>query len=190
MPRNRKRTGAGTVLEAEAFRTTTAPLPGQTLVADANGDLVAAFAPAPEAATFGDGSDGDVVLGAGTTTLSKDKFYRNLTVPSGATLACAGFRVFVSVTATVAAGGIVSADGLAASMAASRQPERSRAERMARLAASVPAVRAGPRSMRSAAPAGTAGTGPVGLVTRVVWRLCRTRAAARSAAVRKLCWAR
>lgn len=44
--------------------------------------------------SYGDGSDSDVTLGAGTTTLSSDVFYNNLTIPNGATLDCAGYRIF------------------------------------------------------------------------------------------------
>lgn len=73
---------------------------------------------------YGTGSDGDVVLGAGTTTITRDMFYNTLSVPSGATLETNGYRVFVrgntSVTAgtlgfagalTVAAGGTIRCNG-------------------------------------------------------------------------------
>ena len=43
---------------------------------------------------FGDASDGDVTLGAGVTTLTRDMYYQNLVVPVGATLVAGGFRVF------------------------------------------------------------------------------------------------
>ena len=43
---------------------------------------------------YGDGSDGDVVLGAGTTTLTRDMFYNNLTIPNGAILNPAGYKIF------------------------------------------------------------------------------------------------
>ena len=46
---------------------------------------------------FGDGSDGAVTLGAGTTTLTSDKYYTTLIIPSGSTLNPAGYRVFCSV---------------------------------------------------------------------------------------------
>jgi hypothetical protein len=62
-------------------------------------------------AIFGDGSDGDVTLGAGTTTLARDMYYDDLTVPNGSTLAAAGFRIFVAGLLTVAAGGVISCDG-------------------------------------------------------------------------------
>lgn len=66
-------------------------------------------------AIFGDGSDGDVVLGAGTTTLTRDMYYADLTVPNGATLATAGYRVFVAGTLTVGATGVIDNSGQAAS---------------------------------------------------------------------------
>ena len=50
---------------------------------------------------FGDGSDGDVVLGAGTTTLVKDMFYNNLTIAFGDTLETGGFVVHVKGTLSV-----------------------------------------------------------------------------------------
>lgn len=62
-------------------------------------------------ANFGDGSDGDVTLGAGTTTLARDMFYRNLTIPNGATLATARFRIFVQNTLTTVSGGILQGNG-------------------------------------------------------------------------------
>ena len=45
--------------------------------------------------TFGDGSDGDTVISA-NTTLTSDKYYKNLTVLSGVTLNPGGYRIFVS----------------------------------------------------------------------------------------------
>ena len=48
--------------------------------------------------SFGDGSDWDVTLGAGTTTLSRDMYYNNLTIPSWATLNPNWYRVFVRYT--------------------------------------------------------------------------------------------
>ena len=46
--------------------------------------------------TYGDGSDGDLVIpNASTTTLTSDVFYNDLTIQQGGTLNTAGFRVFV-----------------------------------------------------------------------------------------------
>lgn len=44
---------------------------------------------------FGDGSDGDVTIAAGTTTLTRTMYYNNLTIDSGAILASAGFPIHV-----------------------------------------------------------------------------------------------
>src|SRR3990167_11397550 len=50
--------------------------------------------------SFGDGSDGDVTITSGTTTLTRDMFYNNLVINSGAILVTASFRVFVKGTLT------------------------------------------------------------------------------------------
>jgi len=44
---------------------------------------------------IGDGSDGDVTISSGTTTLTRDTYYNNLTVEGTGTLQTAGFRFFV-----------------------------------------------------------------------------------------------
>jgi hypothetical protein len=62
---------------------------------------------------FGDGSDGTVTLGAGTTTLARDMYYQDLNIPAGAILASAGYRIFVNGTLTIA--GLVDNSGLAGS---------------------------------------------------------------------------
>lgn len=53
---------------------------------------------------FGDGSDGTVTASAGTTTLTRDMYYANLTIPAGATVTPAGYKIFVSGTLTVTGG--------------------------------------------------------------------------------------
>lgn len=60
---------------------------------------------------FGDGSDGSATISSGTTTLTSDKYYTNLTISAGAALVPAGFRVFVNNTLTVA--GAIQAYGTA-----------------------------------------------------------------------------
>lgn len=50
---------------------------------------------------FGDGSDGDVTISGGTTTLARDMFYNNLTISATGILITAGFRVFVKKTLTM-----------------------------------------------------------------------------------------
>jgi len=51
-------------------------------------------------ARFGLGSDGDVAITSGTTKLTQDMFYNNLSISSGATLDPAGYRVFCRGTLT------------------------------------------------------------------------------------------
>ncbi len=52
-----------------------------------------------------DGSDSDVTIASGTTTLTRDMYYNNLTVNGTGTLATAGFKVFVKGTTTVTTAG-------------------------------------------------------------------------------------
>ncbi len=51
---------------------------------------------------FGDGADGNVTIAAGTTTLTRDTFYNNLTLNAGATLNPDGYGVWVKGTLTFA----------------------------------------------------------------------------------------
>lgn len=59
----------------------------------------------------GDGSDGDVVIGAGTTNLNRDMYYNNLTVQAAGVLQPDQFRVFVKNILTVDVGGLIESDG-------------------------------------------------------------------------------
>jgi len=59
---------------------------------------------------FGDGIDGDVTI-SNTVTLTKEMYYKNLTITSTGTLKPAGFRIFVSGTLTIASGGSINDDG-------------------------------------------------------------------------------
>jgi Collagen triple helix repeat (20 copies) len=72
-------------------------------------------------ALFGDGSDGDVTIN-GATTLSRDMYYRNLTVADGQTLNPGGFRIFVSGTLTLGAGAAISRDGIDGPASATAAP--------------------------------------------------------------------
>jgi hypothetical protein len=47
-------------------------------------------------AFFGDGSDGNLTASSGTTTLTADAFYRNVTLTGTASIDCNGFMLFVS----------------------------------------------------------------------------------------------
>lgn len=64
---------------------------------------------------FGDGSDGDVTISSGTTTLTRDMYYNNLTINGTGILNPNGFRVFVSGTLdlTGAAAGAIQRNGTA-----------------------------------------------------------------------------
>lgn len=58
---------------------------------------------------FGDGSDGDVTITSGTTTLTRNMYYNNLTINVGATLNPNGWAVYVKNTFTN--NGTVSSNG-------------------------------------------------------------------------------
>jgi hypothetical protein len=64
---------------------------------------------------YGDGLFGDGVTGTatitGTTTLSAEAYYNNLTISSTGILKPAGFRIFVKGTLTVDSGGTINDDG-------------------------------------------------------------------------------
>ncbi len=71
------------------------------------------------AAQFGDGSDGDVTISS-NTTLTSNKFYRNLTINSGVTLTVDGYGIWVSGTLTL--NGTISAKGGDAGIGQGYQP--------------------------------------------------------------------
>lgn len=56
---------------------------------------------AQDALIFGDGSDGDVTVSSGTTTLSRDMYYKNLTVSGTGTISATGYKIFVSEILTI-----------------------------------------------------------------------------------------
>jgi len=56
---------------------------------------------------FGDGSDGNATITGGTTTLTRDTYYADLTVAATGVLDTNGYRVFVSGTLTIVAGGVI-----------------------------------------------------------------------------------
>lgn len=47
---------------------------------------------------FGDGSDGDLNISSGTTTLTRDTYYNNVTISGTGKLSLAGFKVFIAGT--------------------------------------------------------------------------------------------
>ena len=74
---------------------------GQYITYDSvSGDLLVNGSQLSNEALFGDGSDGNVTIASGTTTLTADMFYDNLTISGGATLDTNGYRVFVRNTLT------------------------------------------------------------------------------------------
>ena len=63
---------------------------------------------------FGDGSDGDVTISSGTTTLTRDMAYDDLTISGTGSLACAGYTIRVKGTLDISsapAGAIVGISG-------------------------------------------------------------------------------
>lgn len=60
---------------------------------------------------FGDGSDGNVTIASGTTTLTRDMLYNNLTIQTGGILDTNGFRVFVKGTLTYEGSGKIINNG-------------------------------------------------------------------------------
>jgi len=62
-------------------------------------------------AYFGCGYDGNVTIAAGTTTLSREMQYNNLTIAAGGILKPNGNRIFVLGTLTIAATGTINDDG-------------------------------------------------------------------------------
>lgn len=63
---------------------------------------------------YGTGADGDVAVSS-TITLTRDMHYNNLVVTGSGVVVGGGFRIFVKGALTVNAGGVIHADGLAAS---------------------------------------------------------------------------
>lgn len=90
----------------------------RVLVPDSNGNLSTAEAPGGTvnetglvSAMFGDGSNGDVSLFSGTTILTKEMNYNNLTLNNGAILETAGYIVRVKGILTMNAYSYICCDG-------------------------------------------------------------------------------
>lgn len=62
---------------------------------------------------FGDGRDGDIAGGAGTTTLTRDTYYRNITLTAGDKLILKNFKLFWSGTLDITAADAKSIIGIA-----------------------------------------------------------------------------
>jgi len=65
----------------------------------------------PATLNFGDGSDGNVTIASGTTTITRDMYYNNLTIQTGGVLNPSGYRVFVMGTLTFQGTGIIARNG-------------------------------------------------------------------------------
>lgn len=59
----------------------------------------------------GDGSDGDVTISAGTTTLTRDMYYNNLTIQTGGILDNGGYRISVKILLTFQGTAKISSNG-------------------------------------------------------------------------------
>jgi len=114
------------VVTAPTFASSNATITGGTVDGTAVGSTTAStgkfttltnggVAQSPYVGTplFGTGADGSVTISSGTTTLSRDMHYANLTLSGTGTINTAGFRVFVSGTAdfSAAATGAITAIG-------------------------------------------------------------------------------
>jgi len=75
-----------------------APSSGQVLTATSSITAIWSTPSTGSTNIFGTGIDGNVTLGSGQTTLTKDMYYNNLTLQNGATLATGGYRIFVKNT--------------------------------------------------------------------------------------------
>jgi hypothetical protein len=71
---------------------------------------------------FGNASDGDVTISS-PTTLTRDMYYRNLTVAAGQTLDAGSYRIFVSGTLTLGDGARVDNDGNPAHLGGLGEPQ-------------------------------------------------------------------
>ena len=60
---------------------------------------------------FGSGVDGNVTIASGTTTLTRDMFYNNLTLQTGAILQTGGYQIFVADTLTQEGTGYIQNNG-------------------------------------------------------------------------------
>ena len=67
---------------------------------------------AGSAGIFGDGADGNVTIASGTTTISRDMYYNDLTIQTGGILNPSGYRVFVKGTLTFQGTGVIARNGL------------------------------------------------------------------------------
>jgi hypothetical protein len=90
----------------------TATTSGANKIVKANGSgLIDASFLTPTPVLLGDGSDGDVTIAAGTTNLTRDMYYNNLTLATSSILRPNGFLIFVKGTLTQISTGKILANG-------------------------------------------------------------------------------
>ena len=71
--------------------------------ADANGTVADGGVQPFDLFLFGHGGDGDVTISSGTTTLTRDMYYNNLTISGTGKIVTAGWRIFVAGTLDLSA---------------------------------------------------------------------------------------
>lgn len=67
---------------------------------------ISALAGSDDAMWFGDGSDGALTISSGTTTITRDMFYNDLTISSSGKMNTSGYRVHVLRTLDISAAGV------------------------------------------------------------------------------------
>jgi hypothetical protein len=92
-------TSAGAI-RVDVRNTLNVGLPGGLAYLDSASRLTAGQIGDLASGVYGDGSDGDITVSAGTSTIARDMYYRNLTINTGATLKTNGYRVYVQNTLT------------------------------------------------------------------------------------------
>lgn len=89
-----------------AFASTAAGLLGQILNSNAASPPTwVSFTGSQNSQYFGDGSDGNVTLSSGTSNLTRDMFYNNLTISGTGKIGTFGFKIYVSGILDITAAG-------------------------------------------------------------------------------------
>ena len=78
---------------------------GQVSALDYSLRLNSGILGATQISLFGTGADGNVTISSGTTTLTRDMLYNNLTLSGTGKINTAGFKIFVSGTLDISAAG-------------------------------------------------------------------------------------
>lgn len=90
------------------FSASAAPAAGMVPIASSSSAAVWGYPTGNGTIDFGDGSDGDVTISSGTTTLARTMYYNNLTISGTGILNTNGYKVYVKGTLTNSvAGGII-----------------------------------------------------------------------------------